>query len=164
MVMNKQLIFFILLIMSIIMFYLGMNENIKNYEESWDYIFGNIIEKNIETLKSTKKNGKIDRLELYETEYKYRLKIKFDYQINNIIYTGLFYNDGNNDIYLNNYKLIKYLYNLYDYNYPLKIYFDKKNNKSNCLHLDYVKTKRVRLYYCAGCIMFICSILSIFFI
>ena len=160
--MNKKLIVCILLIITVVLFYLGINENNTNYEEFWDYTFGNIISKDIDTAKSAQKSGNIGRVELYETQLNYRLKVKYEYEINNNKYTGIFYNDGKNDKYLTDNKMITYMYNFYNSKYPLKVYFDKQNNKSSCLDVNFIKKKRVHLYYCAAFTMLLCSIISLF--
>jgi hypothetical protein len=154
--------FFIIISIIFIVLYLiimGYNENSKNYEQDYQKTVGTIIMRKIESNDFVQINKKTN---IYEHKKQFRLKLFYKYKVNDVEYNGYFYNDGNNDNFLNSDEYIP-IGNQYRRVHFINVYYNKQKLHDNYIKLDHINIKKKKLYYYL-CFIFLFTLPIIIFI
>jgi hypothetical protein len=117
------------------------------YSKSQARIYDRVIESKDNVNNEYEKN-------VYVHKKKFRIKILYEYEVNNQLYTSYFYNDGKGDGYLdqNKFSNISKKYNNIKY---ITVYYKNDNHKKSCISFDAVSNFYVYAYYVFAIIIFI---------
>ena len=137
---------FFRLLFTIIFIYYGITEEQKNYVKLYKPTIGKICDVKLEESTNTILSNLTYGIRNYSSTVLYRIRVKYEYKINNKTHTGYFYNNSKHDKYeeLNKVKSYWAQYKLNPY---VKIYYSKLDNSISNIDLSKSKKINVNFYY-----------------
>lgn len=134
--------------------YFGNIESKTNYNKLCKPTIGNITKILLEENRNTRPSNITYGITGYSDKILFRLKIVYEYTVNNNVYHGYFYNDGKNTQY-DEYEKIKSYWNYHKANKYVKIYYLQHNNKISNIMISNIQSKHINFYYKWGTILFV---------
>lgn len=142
-------IMYILLTFVIICIYYGYSEEHKNYAKIYKPAIGKInnveLEENTNTILSNLTYG----LRNYSSVVLYRIRVTYEYKIDNNVYTGHFYNNSKHEKYEELGKIKSY-WAQHKLNPHIKIYYSQLTNSTSSVNFNNSKKTKVNFYYGCG--------------
>lgn len=153
----KYKLYIIIVIIIINIFFLLQFIRKKTYlKKQYIPITANVIEKIIESDDCIEKKN----VNNFKHIKKFRLKVSYIYYVDDISYSGYYYNDGLNENFLDDeeYILINKDYSTLK---TVMIYYDKNNNKNSYVNYDKIIKEQIKIYYviCIICIFMIIMVI-----
>jgi hypothetical protein len=158
----RFLIALFILIMALYMGVLGYNEKDTNYKKEYIKTTGKITNKTIES---------IDTIERKKNRYrhvkKFRIKLFYTYKVKDKEekikeYKGEFYNDGNNDEFLEDKRYIP-IGKMYNSTVFMNVFYNKDKPHDSCINFNEIKNRKKKIYYIISIILFFTLPFILFF-
>lgn len=140
---------------------LGYNEKDTNYQKEYVRTTGKVTNKIIESVDTVeRKKNKFKHIK------KFRIKLTYLYKVINSEgkikeYTGSFYNNGNNNDFLEDKEYIP-IGNIYRSNVLMNVYYNKEKPRDSCVNFNEIRNRKKRLYYTISIILFFVLPFAIF--
>jgi hypothetical protein len=158
----RILIALFILIGALYMGVLGYNEKDTDYRKEYIKTTGKITDKTIESIDTIER-----KKNLYRHVKKFRIKLFYTYKIKNNDgtikeYKGEFYNDGNNDDFLEDKKYIP-IGKMYNSTVFKNVYYNKDKPSDSCVNFNEIKNRKKKIYYIMSIILFFTLPFILFF-
>lgn len=158
----RFLIALFILVIALYVIILGYNEKDADYRNQYIKTVGKITNKTIESI------DMIERKKNYCRHIKkFRIKLFYTYKVKDKNgktqeYKGEFYNDGNNNKFLEDKKYIP-IGKLYNGIIFMNIFYNKDKPRDSCINFNEIKSRKKKIYYVISIILFITLPFIIFF-
>lgn len=132
---------------------LGYNQTNTNYHKDYIKTVGKVTDKIIESIDTVeRKKNKFRHIKKFRIKLTYSYKVKkHDGTIKE--YTGTFYNDGNNEEFLEDKKYIP-IGNMYKSKVMMNVFYNKEKPHDSCVNFNDIKNRKKRIYYIISFILF----------
>jgi hypothetical protein len=122
---------------------LGYQENSTDYSQNYIRTVGKIINKKIESEDNIEKKKNTNQFKHIK---KFRIKITYNYKVNDKEYTGNYYNDGKSNKFLEEEEYIP-IGNTYNYVKLINVFYNKEKPHDSCIKLEEIQNRKKKIFY-----------------
>ena len=158
----KYIILYFVIVICIFL-YAGISEYYIDYHKKYDQNFAVIIDTQIETINSTEPIDGNDHIISYQNLTKCRLKVEYEFYIDDTKHISYFYNNGINDNYVPDINKIREYGKKYQVGKIIRILCNKSNLVDCYINYDYVKQKNIKYFNIMSCMTFIVMLIIVGF-